>query len=291
MNVVFGANGRAGGETVNALMERDAPVRVVVRRPEQGERWRAKGAHVAVADLYDADQVARALQGATAAFLLSPPPLAGDPFAQATRLGEALAEAVRRAEPARIVVLSSVGAQHDAGTGVISTLHTLEKALAGTAPATVFLRCGYFVETWSEVAKTAITEGVLPSFLDVDQAIPMVSTMDIGAAAARLLTEEWQGTRVVELGGSRDWSARDVATAFATVLGHPVEPVLIPPEQRYGTLTDEGVAPEVASALLGMYDGLASGRVTREQGNAQWRGATSLQTAVGRIVAAMHGEV
>lgn len=288
MNVVFGANGRAGGETARALIERGAPVKVVVRRPEQGERWRAKGAHVAVADLYDTDQVARALQGATAAFLLSPPPLAGDPFSQATQLGEALAEAVGRAELARVVVQSSVGAQHDAGTGVIATLHTLEKALAGTAPATAFLRCGYFVETWSEVAEAAISEGVLPSFLDVDQRIPMVSTMDIGVAAARLLTEEWQGERIVELSGPRDWSARDVATAFANVLGHPVEPVLIPPEQRHGILTDEGVAPEVASALLGMYDGLASGRVTREQGTANWRGSTPLQTAVKRIVAAVH---
>ncbi|TIU87402.1 MAG: NmrA family protein, partial [Mesorhizobium sp.] len=51
MHVVFGANGRAGGETARALMADGEPVRVVVRRPEQGKAWAALGAEVAVASL------------------------------------------------------------------------------------------------------------------------------------------------------------------------------------------------------------------------------------------------
>ena len=39
MFVVLGANGRAGGETARALIELRKPVRVVLRRPEQAERW------------------------------------------------------------------------------------------------------------------------------------------------------------------------------------------------------------------------------------------------------------
>lgn len=74
MHVVFGANGRAGGETARALMSDGEPVRVVVRRPEQGKAWAALGAEVAVASLDNAEQVSAALKGATAAFLLNPPP-------------------------------------------------------------------------------------------------------------------------------------------------------------------------------------------------------------------------
>ena len=44
MYVIFGANGRAGGETARALIERGEPVRVVVRRAAQGERWKSLGA-------------------------------------------------------------------------------------------------------------------------------------------------------------------------------------------------------------------------------------------------------
>ncbi|MGO4841985.1 NmrA family protein, partial [Rhizobiaceae sp. 2RAB30] len=115
-----------------------------------------------------------------------------------------------------------------------------------------FLRSGYFVETWSEVAQAAIWESVLPTFLDPSQKIPMVSTIDVGRAAATLLCEEWTGKRVVELSGPEDWSAGDVASAFAGILGRPVMPVPVPPERRAALLAAEGVPEEVASALLGM---------------------------------------
>jgi uncharacterized protein YbjT (DUF2867 family) len=285
MKVVFGANGKAGGETARVLIEDGVPVRVVVRRSEHGDVWKARGAEVAIADLYDIDQVSRALQGATGAFLLSPPPLAGDPYAQAERLGEVLAEAFRRADLEKAVVLSSIGAQHASGTGVVATLHAIETALAGIVYATDFLRCGYFLETWSEVAEAAVSEGILPSFLDLDQKIPMVSTTDVGRAAARLLTDERDGPRTIELSGPTDWSARDVAAAFADVLGRPVEPVLIPPDLRHEALADAGIGPEVASALLDMYEAIANGRIVREQDNEHWRGSTSLHAAVERIVA------
>ncbi|MEY9102418.1 uncharacterized protein YbjT (DUF2867 family) [Sinorhizobium fredii] len=288
MHVVFGAGGRAGGETARALIERGAHVRVVVRRPEQGEPWKVLGAEVAIANLYNAEHVSRALEGAAAAFLLSPPPQDGDPFAQAAELGKALAEAVRRTNLAKMVVLSSIGAQHASDTGVIATLHEIEAALAGAAHATAFLRSGYFIETWSEVAETVISERILPSFLNLDQKIPMVSTIDVGEAAALLMAEKWEGTRIVELGGQEDWSARDVATAFAESLGRPIEPVFLPSEQRLEVLTEAGVTPEVATVLLGMYEGIARGRFTRQEYNEQWRGSTPLAAAVKRMLIELH---
>ncbi|ARQ01662.1 NmrA family NAD(P)-binding protein [Pseudorhodoplanes sinuspersici] len=284
MHVVFGANGRAGGETAHALIERGEAVRVAVRRPEQGEAWKARGADVAVASIDDANAVSAALEGATAAFLFNPPPVAGDPFAQATQVGSALAEAVRRTHLPRAVVLSSVGAQHETGTGIIATLHQMEGALAGAASATVFLRPGYFVETWSEVAEAAVAGGTLPTFLEPDQKIPMVSTIDVGRTAAQLMCENWSGPRVVELGGPEDWSARDVAMAFADVLGRPVAPAFVPPEQRAAVLAEVGLPATVATALLGMYEGIASGRVARADGTEHRRGTTSLATAVARII-------
>lgn len=284
MNVVFGANGRAGGETARALIERGEAVRVVIRRPEQGEPWKARSAEVAVASIDDADAVSAALEGATAAFLFNPPPVAGDPFAQAAQVGSALAEAVKRTRLPKVVVLSSVGAQHETGTGIIATLHQIEVALAGVAPATVFLRPGYFVETWTEVAEAAIAGGTLPTFIAPDQKIPMVSTIDVGQAASQLMGEDWTGTRVVELGGPEDWSARDVAMAFAEVLGRPVTSVFVPPEQRAAVLAEEGLPQAVATALLGMYEGIANGRVDREGGTERRRGTTSLTAAVERIV-------
>lgn len=284
MHVVFGASGRAGGETAQALIERGEAVRVVLRSAEKAARWKELGAQLTLASMDDAGAVAAALEGASSAFFLNPPPVTGDPYARTEEVGTALAEGARRAGLPKAVVLSSVGAQHASGTGVIATLNRMEALLDGAAPAIGFLRPGYFVETWSDVADAAITQGVLPSFLEPSQKIPMVSTIDVGRAAAGLLTEEWSGKRILEIGGPEDWSAADVASAFAAILGRPVTPVLVPPDQRAAMLAAAGASTEVATALLGMYDGIASGRVTREAGTEHRRGTVSLTTAVQRIV-------
>lgn len=285
MYVVFGANGRAGGEMARSLIKRGEAVRVVVRRAEQAARWADTAAQVAVADMEDAGAVAAALEGASGAFLLNPPPVFGDPFAQTEAIGTALAEGARRSALPKAVILSSVGAQHPDGTGVIATLNRLEALLGQAANATAFLRPGYFVETWSEMADAVVAEGVLPTFLEPAQKIPMVSTVDVGRAAAQLFDEQWTGKRIVELGGPEDWSAGDVAAAFANALGRPIVPAFVPPDQRADMLSAAGVPAEVAGALLGMYDGLASGRVAYQPGVELRRGTMSLNAAVERIVA------
>lgn len=285
MHVVFGAGGRAGGETARSLLAKGEAVRVVVRRPEQGEPWKARGAEVAIADLEDADSVTAALKRARAAFFLNPPPVAGDPFESTAKVSTALVKALRQAALPKAVILSSIGAQHDSGTGVIATLNRFEAALAGTGPALTFLRSGYFVETFEEVAEPAVAEGALPTFIKLDQKVAMVSTIDVGAAAAQLLSDDGAGKRIVELSGPEDWSARDVAAAFAAVLGRSVEPVFVPSGERAAALAEAGIPPEVAGALLGMYEGIANGLFVRQDCNEQWRGKTSLKAAVERLVA------
>jgi uncharacterized protein YbjT (DUF2867 family) len=285
MYVVLGANGRAGGEVARALIEAGEAVRVVLRRKEQAEKWTALRAEVAIASIEDPDAMADALRGARAAFLLNPPPVSGDPYQRTEELGTALADAVRRADLPKAVVLSSIGAQHASCTGVIATLNRFEALIDGVAQATTFLRSGYFVETWSEVAQPVLSQSILPTFIEPSRKIPMVSTIDVGRAAATLLREEWTGKRVVELGGPEDWSASDVASAFAEVLGRPVTSVLVAPEERAALLAEEGVPGEVADALLGMYEGIANGLFTRQDSSEHRRGTISLASAIERVVA------
>lgn len=285
MYVVLGANGRAGGEVGRALIERGEAVRVVLRHEEQGEKWRALGAEVAVASIEDTGALADALKGVSGAFLLNPPPVSGDPFARTEEFGASLADAAQRARLPKAVVLSSIGAQHTSGTGVIAALNRFEALLDKAAPATAFLRSGYFVETWSEATDSVLADGVLPTFIEPTQKIAMVSTIDVGCAAASLLCEDWTGKRIVELGGPEDWSAGDVAAAFAETLGRPVTPALVPKEERAALLAEAGVPDEVANALLGMYEGIAVGLFRPENGNEYRRGTISLAAATKRIVA------
>jgi NAD(P)H dehydrogenase (quinone) len=61
----------------------------------------------------------------------------------------------------------------------------------------------------------AARSGVVPGFLQpLDHAIPMVATADIGATAAALLQENWNGVRIVELEGPRRYAAADIGRDF-----------------------------------------------------------------------------
>jgi NAD(P)H dehydrogenase (quinone) len=73
--------------------------------------------------------------------------------------------------------------------------------------------------------------GVIASFLmPLDKTFPMVAAKDVGRVAAKLIQEEWSGTRVVELEGPRRVSPNDLAAAFANAPGKPVRAEAVPPE-------------------------------------------------------------
>lgn len=289
MHVVFGASGRVGGGIARNLIQQGEPVRVVLRNAEQGDSWKDLGAQVAIANVYDVDAIAAALDGASSAFLFNPPPFAGDLFAQAEEAGTALAMGARRAKLPKAVVLTSVGAQHASGTGAIATMYRFEALLDEVAPATLFLRPGLFLEDFGSAVETVTTEGVLPTFLEPSRKVAMVSAVDIARIAVQFLCENWTGTRVVELEAPDDYSAADVAAAYAKATGRPVTAAVIPFDQRANTLAATGASLEVVNASVAMYDWINSAPVMHEPGRELRRGTVTLTDIIEQIVSEADG--
>ncbi len=281
MFAVTGVSGKTGAAAANALLAAGAAVRVIVRKPEAGAAWQARGAQVSIADLADADALAAALRGTQGAYLLNPPRYdLADPFAQAAVVGAAMARAIATSGVPRVVVLSSVGAHQTRGTGIIGTAHQVERALAGVTAPLALLRANYFFENWTNVLGAVQGNGVLPTFLDpLTRPVPMVAVVDIGAAVAGLLLgPAWTGRRVIDL-ASFDVSPVDVADAFSKVLGTAIQPIAVPREQQTGILESGGFRPELAAAFVEMNAGINEGVVVAEAGSERLRGATSLDVA------------
>lgn len=263
MFVVFGVTGNTGRVVAEELLNAGEAVRVVVRSAEKGASWADRGAEVAVATLEDADAVRAALTGARAAYLLVPPVWgAEDPVAAGIAIGQTLASAAA-ATGTPAVLLSSTGAQVPDGTGPIRILHHTEAAFrAAQVPAT-FLRAAYFVENHGSVLEPVKAQGVLPSFLAAETAFPMVSTLDIGRTAARLLREgPMEGPRIVELAGPEDASPNTVAKRLSEIIGKPVTVSEAPLEAAEGALTAAGLPPAWAALYAELYRGVSTGRIT-----------------------------
>lgn len=266
MFVITGSLGNTGSVVVQSLLDAREKVRAIVRDTQapKAKALAAKGVDVVAADLHDVAAVARAFEGATGAYLISPPEAQSKDFvAERARFFQGFADAVRAAKVPHVVLLSSIGAQHAAGTGIIRTLYDAEQILAGSGAATTFVRAAYFLENWAAVLPAARGDGVLPSFIAKDLVVPMVATRDIGKVAAQALLDGPRGTRIVEL-TSVDATPTDVAAAVSKILGRPVAVVEAPLSAVVPTFTSFGISPETSELYRQMYAGINDGTVTWE---------------------------
>lgn len=283
MYVVSGVTGNTGSVVARALLERGEKTRVVVRDAVKGEPWAARGAEVAVASLDDPAALGRAFAGAEGVYVLSPPEVGStDLVGVARRRFEGIAGAVRAARVPHVVLLSSIGADLESGTGPIASLHHAERLLAG-ATALTALRAGYFQENWAMVLPIAQKDGVLPTFVPPDVAVPTIATEDIGHIAADQILAGPQGHRIIDLAGPEDVTARQVAQAAARAFDRNVEPALQPLDAVVPTFMAFGISQQVAEAYREMYAWLATGVGAGRAGAAVLRGKIDIGEGIARL--------
>ena len=284
---IAGVTGNTGKVVAERLLSAGHAVRVIVRDPAKGETWRARGAEVAVADLGDAGALAQALEGVDGAWLLVPPRMAPGFLEYQRATVESITEAVRRSQPAHVVVLSSIGAQHEAGTGPIAALHLLEQRLGDIArdnPAVsvTAVRAGYFMENLG-ASLGALEQGILPGFVPIDLPIEMIASRDIGRVAADALLEGGRGVQVIEIGGPGR-TMTDAAEVLTRLVGKPIQAVQAPLDQMVPTLSGFGMPEEIASVFREMTEALTAGELVWEAGHRHIDGATGLDQVLGLML-------
>jgi NAD(P)H dehydrogenase (quinone) len=222
MYAITGITGQVGGAVARTLLAEGADVRAVARDASKAASWVERGCNLAIAEMTDAPALARAFAGADGVFVLIPPIFDPSPgFAEAAAVISAVREALAEARPARVVCLSTVGAQATQ-PNLLGQLAMMERALGTLDLPIAFVRGAWFMENAAWDVASA-REGVIQSFLQpLDRAIPMIATADIGTTAARLLHEQWTGRRIVELRNAVPVSPNDLAATFSGLLGRPV---------------------------------------------------------------------
>jgi len=286
MYVVAGVTGHTGAVVANTLLDQGKKVRVLVRSADKGAAFAARGAEVAIVSLDDSAALTKALAGATGAYLLVPPDHTSEEvIARGHRIVDAITTAVKAAKVPHVVFLSSIGAQHEKGTGPITQLHYAEKQLAGVTQAT-FLRPGYFFENLLNMLGAIKGQGVLPVFADPDFAFPMLATVDIGrAAVAALLDPPGPGhqSRVLELNGPKSRTLSEAAAAFAKALDKPVHVVRVPDEGAIPAMRGAGMSADLARLYLEMNHAVGQGLFAFD-GHKLVTGTTTLETFVDQAV-------
>ena len=285
MYAITGITGKVGGTLAAALLSEGQAVRAVLRDRAKGREWAARGCDVALAEMDNADQLATAFAGAAAVFILPPSEFDPEPgFPEARRVIDAVRDALLKARPARVVCLSTIGA--DAPQENLLTQRTLlEQSLSKIGLPMMFLRPGWFMENAAWDVDAARNEGVLHSFLQpADRAFPMVSTKDVGRVAADLIRQEWSGTRVVELEGPSRVAPNDIAAAFAAALGRPVRVAIVGRENWEAIFRGQGTRNP--QPRIHMLDGFNQGWIEFSEGGSRaLKGTTGIADVIEGLVA------
>jgi NAD(P)H dehydrogenase (quinone) len=269
MYAVTGITGQVGGAVATSLLTAGQPVRAVVRSLDKGKVWADRGCDLAVATVTDAEALTAAFSDSDGVFLMMPPNFDPAPgFPEIQRALASILSALKAARPAKIVLLSTVGAHVEEPT-LLTNAKMTEDALGSLPMPVAFLRAGWFMENaaWDVAAAKA---GAIRTFLQpTDHLIPMVATADIGRVAAELLREAWTNQRVVELEGPRRYSARDIASGFSHVLGHPVKLDPVPRDSWEALFRSQGA--QYPMPRIRMLDGFNEGWIDFEGGAADHR--------------------
>ncbi|TAX69185.1 NAD-dependent epimerase/dehydratase family protein (plasmid) [Rhizobium leguminosarum] len=281
MFVITGVTGQVGGIVAARLLEAGVPIRAVARNAEKAAEWKDKGAELALAEMTDADALTKAFAGADGVFLLIPPTFDPTPgFMEVRAVIASLKTALLSSRPAKVVCLSTIGAQARE-PNLLSQLGLVEQKLSALPMPIAFLRAGWFMENTAWDIAPARETCVLSSFLQpLDQPYPMVSVFDVGAKVAELLQHEWVGKQVIELMGPEGVTPNDIAAVLSSILGKLVRAEPVARDTWEQIFTDQGMQNPLPR--MRMIDGFNEGWIRFE--GEPVKGTTTLDTAMGRLI-------
>jgi uncharacterized protein YbjT (DUF2867 family) len=263
MYAITGATGNTGSVIVNHLLTRGQKVRAIGRDVNRLQPLVALAAEPFTADLTDVARLTKAFSGSEAVYAMIPPSMTSEDYrAYQDQVVEAIAIAIERSGVKFVVSLSSIGADKPVKTGPVVGLHHLEQRLNRIPGINVLhLRAGYFMENTLAQAGIIPVAGAASGPLRPDLKLPMISTRDIGAAAAAALSRlDFTGRQTRELLGQRDISMAEVTAIIGKAIGKPsLTYVQASDEQSRSALIHMGMSRNIADLILELSAALNSG--------------------------------
>ncbi len=260
MIIITGASGQVGSNIIRELQNQNKPVKAVLRNPEKARDF----TNVEVADFFDQEAMKKAFKGGETVFLITPEnPFSTDVFSETRAILNNYRAALVDSGIKKLVGLSSLGAQHPAGTGNLVMSYMLEHAFDELSVEKTFIRPAYYFSNWLGFADSVRETGILPTFFPPSLKIAMISPTDVAKFAADILLK-YQGG-LLEIMGLDAYSSQEVADAFGIILGKKVEAQQIPRENWETTLKEVGFSDNATFNMIQMTEAVIDGKTQPDQ--------------------------
>ena len=241
--LITGATGRVGSALLDRLSDADVKLRVLSHDESKAQSLRSRGVEVIEGDFLKPESLGPALDQVTAVFLATP--IHPEQITQATNVIEAAKDS--GAAP-RIVRLSVHQASHQAPTRNSRQHAVIEDTLASSGLPYTVLRPQSFMQNTLMAAWTIATQGKIYQPMK-DGRLGMIDARDIGAVAARVLTEEGHEGQTYTLTGPAAISFHDVARILSGILGREVSYLSVSLDKAKETMLARGLSEWLADTL------------------------------------------
>ena len=216
MIAVFGASGNVGSVLTEKLADRGIQVRAFYHPSSPPKAPFPDGVVEFANSFDDPGAIARAMHGAGAAFLLTPPSDA-QPRWQSALVDAAVAEGV-----GRLVKLSAFESAADSPLQMGRWHHEGELAVAESGLEHVIIRPQYFMQNLLIALREAARTGVFRHAAAPAQELGIVDVTDVAGVAAVVLTKPGHEGEVVRPTGPEPLSFAEMADALSVATGTPI---------------------------------------------------------------------
>jgi NAD(P)H dehydrogenase (quinone) len=223
--LVTGATGKIGGAVAAQLLEKGVPTRALVHRDDgRSARLRALGAEIVVADMFDIQQVAAAVDGVDRLFF-NPP---YHPHALDSAVSFAVA--ARRSGAQAVVALGQWLASPE-HPSLMTRQHWLIDKLFELLPDTAHVAVdpGYFADNYLQFIGMAAQLGVLPAPTGGKRNAPPSNEDIARVAVGALLDPHRHDGRAYRPTGPTLLTGAEIAEAVGEALGRRVRHIDVPP--------------------------------------------------------------
>jgi len=252
MILITGATGNVGTEVIKKLSESKQPIRAFVRSRTRASHIAQPGVELVEGDFAKPKTFARALDGVESVFLLTAS------AAEAEQQQCDFVDAAQKSKVKHIVKLSQLGASSNA-PGRFQRYHgAVEHYITKSKIPSTFLRPNLFMQGLLNFRPTIASQGVF--FAPVSHArISVVDVRDIGAVAAKTLTEPKHEGKVYVLTGPETLTHAEMAEQLSQAVGKPIKHVEVSPEVMKEALLKSGVPAWQAEGVVEDYEGYRKG--------------------------------
>jgi uncharacterized protein YbjT (DUF2867 family) len=250
--LVTGATGNTGSALLRLLEERGVPVRAMVRHDRDVTRLGTSSAASVIGDFDDADSIAAALDGVTAAYLVTPSSVNAE--AQQIRFAELAAEAGVK----HLVKLSQFAADEASPVRFLRYHAAVEGRIRELGVGYTFLRPNLYFQGFLAFQATIASQGRFFAPIG-DAPVSAVDVRDIAMVAAAVLTQPRHMGKTYTITGPAAVTHAQIAQAIGKAIGREVTFVDVSPESFAEALSQFGVPAWQVEGLVEDYAHYARG--------------------------------